>query len=93
MSVEARQTIIPSTSISVLSFSSEIGLTGVGFIDMGYSSKELSDLFHNDPLIGVGFGIRLPTPIGFVLRIDYGWGFYGGAEMGTAINLGAGQKF
>ena len=93
MSVEARQTIIPSTSISVLSFSSEIGLTGVGFIDMGYSSKELSDLFHNDPLIGVGFGIRLPTPIGFILRMDYGWGFYGGTEMGTAINLGAGQKF
>ena len=93
MSVEARQTIIPSSSISVLSFNSEIGLTGVAFIDMGYTSIKLSDLFHNDPLIGMGFGIRFPAPLGFILRLDYGWGFYGGTEMGTAINLGAGQKF
>ncbi len=92
-SFEARQTIIPTSSVSVLSFNSEVGLTGVAFLDMGYTSKELSQLFQNDPLIGAGFGIRFPTPIGFVIRMDYGWGFYGGKVKGTAINLGAGQKF
>ena len=92
-SFEARQTIIPNSSVSLFSFNSEVGLTGVVFFDMGYTSKKLSDLFKNSPLLGTGFGIRIPTPQGFVLRMDYGWGFYGGKEMGTAINLGAGQKF
>ena len=81
------------SSVSLFSFNSEVGLTGVVFVDMGYTSKKLSHLFKNSPLLGTGFGIRIPTPQGFVLRMDYGWGFYGGKEMGTAINLGAGQKF
>ena len=71
-SFEARQTIIPNSSVSLFSFNSEVGLTGVVFFDMGYTSKKLSDLFKNSPLLGAGFGIRIPTPQGFVLRMDYG---------------------
>ena len=64
----------------------------MGFIDVGVTSLELSDLFGNDPLMGMGFGIRLPV-LGSVLRIDYGWAYYGGKAYGTSLNIGTGQKF
>ena len=91
-SAEVRKTIIPSSSISAVSFNSEYSLTAVGFIDVGVNSLELSDLFGNDPLMGMGFGIRLPV-LGSVLRIDYGWAYYGGKAYGTSLNIGTGQKF
>ena len=91
-SAEARKTIIPSSSISALAFNAEYGLTAVGFIDVGVTSVELSDLFADKPVMGMGIGIRVPVP-GNVLRIDYGWAYYGGKAYGTSLNIGSGQKF
>tara|TARA_Y100000590_G_scaffold298319_1_gene336328 strand:+ start:10209 stop:11417 length:1209 start_codon:yes stop_codon:yes gene_type:complete len=91
-SAEARKTIVSSSSVSALSLNAEYGLAVVGFIDVGVTSLELSDLFVSDPLIGMGFGIRVPV-FGSFLRIDYGWAYYGGKAYGTSLNIGSGQKF
>jgi len=91
-SAEARQTIIPTSSVSASMFNTEYGLTGVAFFDFGYTSRQLHDLFKGDPLLGTGFGIRMPIP-GGVIRFDFGWSFYSGAFISKGINFGLGQKF
>lgn len=91
-SLEARQTIVPNSPVSASVFSAEVGLTGVVFFDLGYTSRELGDLFESDPLSGAGVGIRVPIP-GGVLRIDHGWSFYAGEPVSRGINVGLGQKF
>ena len=91
-SVEARQTIIPTSSVSAARLNAEYGLTGVVFIDMGYTSRQLQDLLNGDPLLGTGLGIRMPIP-GGVLRLDLGWSFYSGEFISNGINFDLGQKF
>ena len=91
-STEARQTIIPTSSVSASMFNAEYGLTGVAFFDFGYTSRQLHDLFKGDPLLGTGFGIRMPIP-GGVLRLDLGWSFYSGEFISKGINFDLGQKF
>ena len=91
-SAEARQTIIPISSVSASRFNAEYGLTGVVFIDIGYTSRQLQDLLNGDPLLGTGLGIRMPIP-GGVLRLDLGWSFYSGEFISNGINFDLGQKF
>jgi len=91
-SAEARQTIIPTSTVSASIFNAEYGLTGVVFIDIGYTSRQLQGLFNGDPLLGTGFGIRMPIP-GGVLRFDLGWSFYSGEFISKGINFDLGQKF
>ena len=91
-SAEARQTIIPTSTVSASIFNAEYGLTGVVFIDIGYTSRQLQDLLNGDPLLGTGLGIRMPIP-GGVLRLDLGWSFYSGEFISNGINFDLGQKF
>ena len=91
-SAEARQTIIPTSSVSAARLNAEYGLTGVVFIDIGYTSRQLQDLLNGDPLLGTGLGIRMPIP-GGVLRLDLGWSFYSGEFISNGINFDLGQKF
>ena len=91
-SAEARQTIIPTSTVSSRIFNVEYGLTGVVFLDIGYTSRQLQDLLNFDPLLGTGLGIRMPIP-GGVLRLDLGWSFYSGEFVSKGINFDLGQKF
>jgi len=89
-SAEIRQTIIPKF---VTKLDNEFGLSIVAFSDIGVINNNISDLFQETPLLGIGIGIRVPWPVVKSLRLDYGWSFYDGKYMEQSFHLSFGEKF
>ncbi len=89
-SIELRQTIIPKYATK---FKSEFGLDLGLFFDAGMNAMELNHLLEKDPLLGIGFGIRIPAPMMGILRLDYGWAFYEGEFIESSFHLAMGQRF
>ncbi|RMF10347.1 MAG: hypothetical protein D6762_01675 [Candidatus Neomarinimicrobiota bacterium] len=87
---EFRKVVIPHR---VLGANSEWGLTAVAFFDLGYAANEWSGLAWNRPLLGAGFGVRIPFPILEVLRLDWGWGLDQGRIEGPTVHFAFQQKF
>ncbi len=89
-STELRKVIIPKYATK---YGNELGLDLGFFIDAGMSSIERESLLKNTPLLGTGFGIRIPMPMMGVLRLDYGWAFYEGDHIESSFHLAMGQRF
>ncbi|NOZ02980.1 MAG: BamA/TamA family outer membrane protein [FCB group bacterium] len=89
-SVELRQTLIPKF---VTKLQNEFGLSVSAFLDVGVITRSRAELFQKAPLIGMGFGLLVPTPIIQILRLDYGWAFYRGRYQERSFYLSFGQKF
>ncbi len=89
-SVELRQTIIPRF---VTALKNESGLSVAGFFDFGFINSDFADLLKNDPLFGIGIGLRIPMPMLGNIRLDYGWGYYSGKFRDDQFHLAFGQKF
>lgn len=96
-SLELRQTIIPRFSLKHDSpfgpMSTELGLQGVIFFDAGSIGYDWQDLLQAQPMLGAGFGIRIPLAVVGNIRFDYGWSFYDGNRMESSFHLAVGQKF
>ena len=94
-SSELRQTIIPTKVLSneLMNWKQEYGLTLIGFLDLGFTSRIKEDLFNNLPMIGMGFGFRIPFPMIGTVGLDYGWGYRHGNFIDQALHLTVGQKF
>ncbi len=96
-SLELRQTVIPRFAVEQLSpfgtLKSEFGLQAVCFIDAGVSGENWIDLTHSKMLVGVGIGLRIPVALVGNIRLDYGWSFYDGSAIETALHLALRQKF
>ena len=94
-SAELRQTIIPTQvfKTELMEWKQEYGLSLVGFLDVGYTSIEKEDLFSYLPMVGTGFGIRIPFPMVGTFGLDYGWGYRNGSFIHQALHLVVGQKF
>jgi outer membrane protein assembly factor BamA len=94
-SAELRQTIIPTKvfATELMDWKQEYGLTLVGFLDVGYTSRKKEDLFSYLPMIGTGFGFRIPFPMAGTVGLDYGWGYRNGSFIDQALHLVVGQKF
>ena len=94
-SAELRQTIIPTQvfATELMDWKQEYGLTLVGFFDLGYTSRKKEDLFSHLPMIGIGFGFRVPFPMAGTVGLDYGWGYRNGSFIDQALHLVVGQKF
>ena len=71
----------------------EFGATIAGFIDYGATNQdEFSKLFNSKGILGTGLSFQFEGPWPSILRIDYGWGFYGGQSKGRALHLDIGHK-
>jgi len=96
-SIELRQTIIPRFPIQQESpfgpINSEFGLQGVFFVDGGIAGDNWSDLTAASPMLGLGFGIRIPVAMAGNIRLDYGWSFYEGKSVESSFHFSVGQKF
>jgi outer membrane protein assembly factor BamA len=96
-SLEIRQTIIPRFAIEQPSpfgpVKSELGLQAVLFIDSGVAGDNWHDLSKASPMYGVGLGVRIPAALAGIIRFDYGWSFYEGAEVESSFHFSVGQKF
>ena len=94
-SSELRQTIIPTKVLSneLMNWKQEYGLTLIGFLDLGFTSRIKEDLFNNLPMIGMGFGFRIPFPMIGTVGLDYGWGYRHANFIDQALHLTVGQKF
>ncbi|NHZ87135.1 MAG: BamA/TamA family outer membrane protein, partial [Planctomycetia bacterium] len=90
VSAEIRQTIIPKFATK---FSNEFGLSIAAFTDIGAIDNSISELIQQSPLVGIGFGIRIPWPVIKSLRLDYGWSFYQGKYVEQSLHLAFGEKF
>ena len=89
-SFELRKTIIPRFATK---YGTEFGLSAVGFIDGGIAGNSLKELTKQNPIWGIGFGIRIPIAIFQVIRFDYGWGFRGSDFVENSFHLAFGHKF
>ena len=94
-SAELRQTIIPTQVFATefMDWKQEYGLALVGFFDLGYISRKKENLFSHLPMIGIGFGFRVPFPMAGTVGLDYGWGYRNGIFIDQALHLVIGQKF
>jgi len=96
-SLEVRQTIIPKYVYQSPSLfgpiKSELGLQAALFIDMGITGDEWDDVWNENPMLGIGLGIRIPVAISGNIRFDYGWSFYNGKYIEKSLLFGIGQKF
>ena len=89
-SIELRKIVIPRT---VMLDRYEFGATIAGFIDYGAANQdEFSKLFNSKGILGTGLSFQFEGPWPSILRIDYGWGFYGGQNKGRALHLDIGHK-
>lgn len=88
--IEIRQIVIPKF---VTSLGNELGLSAVIFADVGTSANIISDLFDNQPISGLGVGIRIPWSVVGSIRLDYGWSFYNGKNISKGLHLAFGEKF
>ena len=71
----------------------EFAETVSGFIDYGTTTQhEFSKLLNSKGILGVGLSFQLQGPWPSILRLDYGWGFYDGANKGSAMHLDIGHK-
>ena len=93
-SSEIRKDLIEYSSLNILDLNFEKGLTSLIFYDIGFNSKELETLLkkNNLPLIGIGFGFRIPF-LGNVIGPDFGWSYYNKNFISSAIHIRLGQKF
>ena len=89
-SLELRQIIIPKFATALRN---ESGLSIIAFLDCGVIARQTSELLEQIPLIGTGFGIRIPSPMIGQLRLDYGWGFYNGKSTGNHLHLAFNHLF
>ena len=89
-SFELRKTIIPRFATK---YGTEFGLSAVGFIDGGIAGNSFKELTTQNPIWGIGFGIRIPIAIFQVIRFDYGWGFRGSDFVENSFHLAFGHKF
>ena len=89
-SAEIRQTIIPKFATK---YDNEFGLSIVAFTDIGVINNNVSDLFQETPMLGIGIGIRFPWPVIKSIRLDYGWSFHNGKYMEQSLHLAFGEKF
>ena len=96
-SLEVRQTIIPKYAYQSPSLfgpiKSELGLQAALFIDMGITGDEWDDVWNENPMLGIGLGIRIPVAISGNIRFDYGWSFYNGKYIEKSLLFEIGQKF
>ena len=94
-STELRQTIIPTKvfKTQLMDWKQEYGLQLVGFIDVGYTARDKKDLFNFLPMLGTGFGFRIPFPMVGTFGLDFGWGYRDGSFVDQALHLVVGQKF
>ncbi len=90
VSLELRQTLIPKF-VTVLR--NESGLILVTFLDVGIIADDIAELRHQKPLLGIGIGFRIPTPMVGQLRLDYGWGLYDGKNVDHQLHLAFGHSF
>ena len=63
------------------------------FTDVGVITDNWADLNYQNPMVGLGAGIRIPFPIVGVIRVDYGWGYRNNDWNSGIIHWGIGQKF
>lgn len=93
-SSEIRKDLIEYSSLNIMDLNFEKGLTSLIFYDIGFNSKELETLLkiNNLPLIGIGFGFRVPF-LGNVIGPDFGWSYYDKSFISSAIHIRIGQKF
>ncbi|GIS53383.1 hypothetical protein Ct9H90mP29_04250 [bacterium] len=63
------------------------------FADVGMISNNWNEINAQNPIYGIGSGIRIPFPMVGVIRLDYGWGYRDGVWNSGAIHWGVGQKF
>ena len=89
-SFELRKTIIPRFATK---YGTEFGLSVAGFIDGGIAGNSLRELTTQNPLWGIGIGIRIPIAIFQVIRFDYGWGYKGGEFIDNSFHFAIGHKF
>lgn len=88
--VELRQTLVPKF---VTALENESGLILVLFLDGGVIDDTIEALGNRKLLYGVGFGVRIPSPMVGQLRLDYGWGVYGGEIVDNQFHLAFGHTF
>lgn len=89
-SFELRQAIIPRYSTQ---FGTEFGLTVIGFMDVGIAGDEINRLLQEEPMLGIGLGIRFPIAILQTLRFDYGFGYRDGKWSNPVFHFSVGHKF
>ncbi len=89
-SLELRQTIIPRKApIPGIEYGLELGL----FCDFGAIAPNINSIADQKPMLGVGFGLRIPM-VGYEsLRFDYGWSHYGNEWIDDTFSIAFGQKF
>ena len=88
--IELRKDIIPKYATK---YGTEFGLSLVAFSDIGMIAEDWIDLQNMKPMVGCGFGIRVPIPMVDAIRIDLGWGYRDGEWNAPAIHWGIQQKF
>ncbi|MAI88419.1 MAG: hypothetical protein CMF98_05060 [Candidatus Marinimicrobia bacterium] len=93
-SSEIRKDLIKYSSLNIMDLNFEKGLTSLIFYDIGFNSQELESLLisNNLPLIGFGFGLRVPF-LGNVIGPDFGWSYYNKNFISSAIHIRVGHKF
>ena len=60
---------------------------------MCITGDEWDDIWNENPMLGIGLGIRIPVAISGNIRFDYGWSFYNGKYIEKSLLFGIGQKF
>ncbi len=89
-SIELRQTIVPRQSPAP---GLEYGLEAGVFIDAGGIAYTIDHLPNEEPLFGCGVGLRIPMAGYESIRIDYGFSYYKGEWIESALYVAFGQKF
>lgn len=89
-SVELRKTIIPKqVPMPGIEYGLDIGF----FLDAGAISDNIRSLGDQLPMVGTGFGIRIPM-IGYQsIRCDYGYAYYDGKWIDKSLYIAFGHKF
>lgn len=89
-SLELRKTIIPTrVPVPGVEYGLDIGF----FLDAGAISYTIGTLDDQLPMIGAGFGLRIPMTGYESIRFDYGYAYYNGAWREKSFNIAFGQKF
>jgi len=89
-SMELRKTIIPKR-VPVPGI--EYGLDIAFFLDAGAISDKIGSLGDQIPMVGAGFGIRIPMTGYQSIRCDYGYAYYNGEWIDESLYVTFGHKF
>ena len=89
-SLELRKTIIQKqVPFPGIEYGLDIGF----FLDAGAISYNIETLDDQSPMIGAGFGLRIPMTGYESIRFDYGYAYYNGVWIDKSFNIAFGQKF